>query len=174
MLTSIKNFKQTNIMAKVINNRMFAKTEDDFVIFMIGMRINSLWKVHKWFPVSAAMPRMIKELYKNPEHGFLHAEMWFGRTTIMVQYWKSFEHLEAYAKDKNAKHLPAWKEFNLKARQSGAVGVWHESYKASPGTYENIYVNMPPFGLGKVGKLIAASGKYEHAKDRINLKESVV
>jgi hypothetical protein len=154
-------------MKQVVNGRMFAKTESDFVIFLIGMRINNWWKIHKWLPVAMSMPRMIKGLYKNKKHGFLSTESWFGRTTIMLQYWESFEHLEAYAKNKNAEHLPAWREFNKKARESGVVGVWHETYKASPGSYENIYVNMPKFGLGKVGTLDSASGKNEYAKNRI-------
>ena len=147
--------------------REFAKMEGDFVVFLIGMRINSFWKIHKWFPAAMAMPKMIKELYQNKELGFISTEAWFGRTTIMVQYWQSFEHLEAYAKRNNSAHLPAWKAFNQKIRKSGAVGVWHESYKAAKGTYENIYVNMPKFGLGKAGKLGSAAGKYEHAADRI-------
>ncbi|HEY3251316.1 MAG TPA: DUF4188 domain-containing protein [Ignavibacteria bacterium] len=154
-------------MAKTINKRMFAKLDGEFVVFMIGMRVNSFRKIHKWWPVAMAMPKMLKELYANPDSGFLGAQAWFGRTSIMVQYWGSFGHLERYAKDKSAEHFPAWKEFNLKVRQSGAVGIWHESYKASSGTYENIYVNMPAFGLGKAGKLLPVTEKYEHAKQRI-------
>ncbi len=36
-----------------------------------------------------------------------------------------------------------------------------------PGDYENIYVNMPPFGLGKVGELAPVHGKREGARDRL-------
>ncbi len=36
------------------------------------------------------MPRMLKELSPQPDLGFLHAEMWFSRTIIVVQYWRSF------------------------------------------------------------------------------------
>lgn len=147
--------------------REFAKMEGDFVVFLVGMRINNYLKIHKWFPVAMAMPKMLKELYSNPASGFLGETSWFGRTTISVQYWKSFEHLEAYAKDKTGKHYPAWRAFNQKARKSKAVGVWHESYKTAKGMYENIYVNMPKFGLGKVAELNGAEGKYEHAADRI-------
>ena len=64
--------------------RLTANLEGDFVVFLIGMRINNPWKVHKWLPVATAMPRMIKELYRQPELGFLHAEMWFSRTIIGV------------------------------------------------------------------------------------------
>ena len=154
-------------MAKKSNKRKFAKMEGDFVVFLIGMRINSFLKINKWLPVAMSMPKMLKELYSNSDSGFLGAPAWFGRTTIMVQYWRSFEHLEAYAKDKSGEHFPAWKNFNLKVRSSNAVGVWHESYKAQAGTYENIYVNMPEFGLGKAGELLTISEKYEEARQRI-------
>jgi hypothetical protein len=35
-------------MAKVIPQRMSAQIEGNFVVFLIGMRINKPWKVHKW------------------------------------------------------------------------------------------------------------------------------
>ena len=60
-------------MAKIMNDRMAAEIEGDFVVFLIGMRINKLWKINKWLPPFLAMPRMIKELEKLPseETGFL-------------------------------------------------------------------------------------------------------
>ena len=63
----------------VHRKRLTAGLEGDFVVFLIGMRINKPWNVHKWWPVAAAMPRMIKELYLQPELGFIHAEAWFSR-----------------------------------------------------------------------------------------------
>ena len=131
--------------------RTTAALEGDFVVFLIGMRINQPLKAHKWLCVVAAMPRMLKELERQPERGFLHGEMWLGRTTLMLQYWRSMEQLLAYAKDRRAEHLPAWKAFNKAVGTDGSVGIWHETYAVSPGTYENIYVNMPPFGLARAG-----------------------
>lgn len=147
--------------------RLTASIDGDFVVFLIGMRINAWWKVHKWFPVSQAMPRMLAELHAKPELGMLHGEMWFGRTTILVQYWRSMDQLLAYATKREAAHLPAWKSFNQSVANSGDVGVWHETYAVSPGTYENIYVNMPPFGLGKVGTLSPVSGALSSARGRV-------
>ncbi len=154
-------------MSKINFERMFAKHEGNFVIFLIGMRINSFWKITKWWQVAMAMPKMLKELFTNKESGFLGGHAWFGRTTIMLQYWKSFGQLEAYAKDKTGEHFPAWKNFNQQVRKSNAVGIWHETYKVNPGSYENIYVNMPAFGLGKAGELLPVSEKYEYAKQRL-------
>ena len=51
--------------------RLTAHMEGEFVVFLIGMRINQPLLVHKWLPVILAMPKMIKELYTQPEHGFL-------------------------------------------------------------------------------------------------------
>ncbi len=58
-------------MAQVIPSRMTAEIEGDFVVFLIGMRINKPWMIHKWLPVFLAMPRMLKELEAHPESGFL-------------------------------------------------------------------------------------------------------
>ena len=139
--------------------RVTANLEGDFVVFLIGLRINRPLRVDQWMPVAAAMPRMLKELARQPELGFLHAEMWFSRTIFMLQYWRSMDQLIAYAKNKEAEHLPAWQAFNKNVGTSGTVGIWHETYAASPGSYENIYLNMPPFGLGKVGTVHTASSR---------------
>jgi hypothetical protein len=155
-------------MARIFNERMTAIVEGEFVVFLVGMRINKLWKIHKWIPVLMAMPKMLKELYKNPEIGFMSCETWFGRTIIVVQYWKSFELLEIYAKSKNSNHLPAWKSFNEKIGSNGDVGIWHETYLSKKGSYECIYNNMPKFGLGKVGDHVPAEGKLKSASGRID------
>ena len=146
---------------------MTASLEAPFVVFLIGMRINRPWKVNKWWPVASAMPRMITELHRQPDSGFLHAESWFGRTTIMLQYWRSLAQLLAYARDKEAAHLPAWRAFNQAVGTGGDVGIWHETYVAHAGSYENIYVNMPPFGLGRIGSVYAATGGRQSAEARI-------
>lgn len=147
--------------------RMTARPDEDLVVFLIGMRINRPLLVHKWLPVAAAMPRMIAELYRQPTLGLLSHEMWFSRTIILVQYWRSLDQLIAYAKSKSSGHLPAWQEFNRAVGTDGSVGIWHETYEARRGSYENIYVNMPPFGLGKVGPLVEATGALKSAGGRL-------
>ena len=147
--------------------RLAAKMEGDFVVFLIGMRVNRWWKPWQWLRSVLAMPRMIKELRQKPELGFLGAEQWFGRTTVMVQYWRSREALMAYARSRAAEHLPAWRAFNKLVGTNGDVGIWHETYCISPGAYENVYVNMPPFGLGKAGILLPAAGARQSAEGRL-------
>jgi len=84
-------------MSSVRAERLAANIDGDFVVFLIGMRINSLVRVHRWLPVATAMPRMLKELQRRPELGLLHYEIWGGRTTLVLQYWRSIEQLLAYA-----------------------------------------------------------------------------
>ncbi|WP_310389250.1 DUF4188 domain-containing protein [Roseateles sp.] len=149
------------------SERLTSRLQGEFVVFLIGMRINKPLQVHKWLPVTRAMPRMLKELQSKPELGFLHAEMWFSRTIIFVQYWRSMAQLLAYARNRDAEHLPAWRAFNQSVGTDGSVGIWHETYAASPGTYENVYVNMPPFGLGRAGILHPVSGAGNSAVGRL-------
>jgi hypothetical protein len=148
--------------------RLAATLEGDFVVFLIGLRINSVLKVHKWLPVLRAMPRMIDELTRQPDLGFLHAELWLARTTLMVQYWRSMDQLLAYATSRTSRHLPAWQAFNQSVGTNGSVGIWHETYAISPGDHESVYVNMPAFGLGRAGALVPASGRRQRAADRLN------
>lgn len=152
-------------MKKVIPERMTAEVEGDFVVFLIGMRINKIWKIHKWLPVFLAMPRMIKELQAAPDSGFLGHVVGIP---VMVQYWRSFEHLEVYALSKDKEHWPAWVSFNKQISNSrGDVGIWHETYKVRSGEYETIYSGMPAFGLGEVGKLSPISGRKDSARGRL-------
>lgn len=155
-------------MAGVKNGRFAAEIDGDFVVFLIGMRINNLWAVHKWLPVARAMPRMLTELRKQPELGLLHASYYKGpRTAMTVQYWRSFEQLHAYAHAKDKDHLPAWTEFNRWVGATGVVGVFHETYLVSEGKYEAVYVNMPRFGLALAGEVVPAVGRMQSAKERI-------
>lgn len=154
-------------MAKVIRERMTAPQEDDLVVFLIGMRINNWFAIHRWLPVFLAMPKMLTELHVDRSLGFRSYQMWLARTVILVQYWESADKLMAYAKAKDSEHLPAWRAFNRAATKSDAVGIWHETYLVDKGRSENVYVNMPPFGFGKVGKLEPAKGRLKDAKTRL-------
>jgi len=151
-------------------DRMTAQMDGDFVVFLIGMRINKPLLLHKLMPVFLAMPKMLRELYTKPELGLLHHEMWFSRTIILVQYWRSIEQLMDYAKNKDAAHLPAWQAFNKAVGTDGTVGIWHETYKAGPCSYENVYANMPAFGLGKAGTLVQARGHLKSAAERLQAR----
>lgn len=154
-------------MSQLIKERVTAKLEGDFVVFLIGMRINRWWKPHRWLPVARAMGCMLKELYAHPELGLLSHEMFVGRTFLLVQYWRSVDQLMEYAVARNSEHLPAWRDFNRKVGNNGDVGIYHETYAIRPGSFETVYVNMPRFGLGKSGELVPATGHMQQARGRM-------
>jgi hypothetical protein len=157
--------------APINSERMTARVDDAFCIFLIGMRINRPLKIHKWLPVVRAMPRMLRELEAHKELGYLGGHFWLGRTIISLQYWRSAAHLMEYATNKNMQHLPAWTAFTRSVGNSGDVGIWHETYIIGPGFSETIYHNMPPFGLGRVSNLVPATGHFQNAKERLSHKD---
>jgi Domain of unknown function (DUF4188) len=160
-------------MTAIIDKRVTAEIEGDFAVFLIGMRINKLWKASKWLPVLVAMPEMVRELERSPESGFLGAKLYLGspRQPMVVQYWRSFEHLETYARARNHAHWPAWVAFNKRVGSNGDVGIWHETYLVPAGGYECVYNNMPPTGLGAATSLVAAAGRKATAAGRAGVRE---
>lgn len=154
--------------AEVFKGRFTVDNRDgnEFVVFLIGMRINKWWAVHKWLPVFLAMPAMVRELFSNNDLGFLTMENFFNfRSTLMVQYWESEEDLLRYAR--GDKHLKAWRDFNKKVQNTDAVGIYHETYLIKPSQFESIYGNMPRFGLAKALGHIPITNSSRTARQRL-------
>lgn len=139
-------------MAPVVPGRMTADVEGDFVVFLIGMRINKPWLVHKWWPVFTAMPRMLRRAYQEDLGLMSHHVALQTRGPILVQYWRDAERLQRFARGHLYPHLAAWRAFNRNVGYTGDVGFWHETYLVSAGRYECVYGNMPRFGLAQAGE----------------------
>jgi hypothetical protein len=155
-------------MSEVFTGRFTAKTDEPFVVFLIGMRINKLWAVHKWLPVVMAMAPMVSTLYRHPEKGFLGGYTTIGSGgPVMVQFWRSFEDLERFARNPSDPHLPAWQRFNKAVRGDGSVGIWHETYVVEPGHYEAVYSGMPLFGLASAMEHVPVGGGRDSARERL-------
>lgn len=162
-------------MTQLHPGRFTAVTEEPFVVFLIGMRINKLWAVRKWLPVARAMGPMLQTLYEYPEKGFLGGHSFLGTRMIMsVQYWRSFADLETFARNPGDLHLEAWKKFNQSIGDDGTVGIWHETYLVEPDHYECVYGNMPRFGLGAVMAHEPAIGRRHTARTRLGKQEPAV
>lgn len=154
-------------MPAIIDRRVCAEIEGPFVLFLIGIRINRLWKIGSWWPTFMAMGPMIAELSKRPELGLLHSRTHPGfPATMLVQYWRSLDHLQAFATAREELHLPAWQRFNKAVGSNGDVGIWHETYLIQPGHYESVYNNMPAYGLGRAGAILEATGARARADGR--------
>jgi hypothetical protein len=127
--------------------------------------------------IGKAFNSMIRELEGDPERfGFYGASPYVSSNqsvdgVVSIQYWRSQEDLNAYAKSGLQKHFPnmIWTAESMKA--SAQIGIWHESFTVRAGEYEGIYINCPQLLLGKVGKLVRATGKYRSAKGRLGLSD---
>jgi hypothetical protein len=157
-------------MGEVFPGRFTAKIDGPFVVFVIGMRVNRLWALHKWLPVARAMGPMLRQLLTQRELGLLHVESYlYWRGAAFVQYWRSFEQLEQFARSPAATHLEAWKRFNRAIGADGSVGIWHETYAVQANAYECVYGNMPQRGLALAGEHLPAVGARETARRRMGL-----
>jgi len=120
--------------------------QESVTVFLIGMRANRWWQMRRMGRVAKQMPRMLRHLAQHPESGMLGFESWVGRTTILLSYWESPEHLQRFAADPDAPHPTAWRDYARRAGD-GAIGVWHETYQVPVRDLEAVYVDMPAFGL---------------------------
>lgn len=148
-------------MANTVHaGRYRADFEPGTVVFLIGMRFNSLWRVRDWMPAFLATPKMLAELHRHPELGLLGHTTWLQWRGIMVQqYWRDMDSLLAYAAAPESAHLPAWRAFMKRMRNSASVGIWHEAYEVTPERSHIVYGNMPPSGMAAAtGHVDATSG----------------
>jgi hypothetical protein len=152
-------------MAELAGRRMTAEIEGDFVVFLIGARFSKLQLARSLVDLGGrrGMKHMLDYLVARPEKGLLAYEV--GLPTI-VQYWRSFEQLEAFAKDKDDPHLDVWRQYWRRVGRTGRTGIWHETFLVKAGQYEAVYGNMPPHGLGKAARLVPVS-EASSARERL-------
>lgn len=149
------------------------------VVFHIGMTIHRPFRPDLWLPVFRAMPRMLAELDRNrvsadrgeaEDLGFLGAQTLLGANgPWVVQYWDSVNQLYSYARDTDRAHMPAWRNFNARARRNpGAVGIWHETYVVDEGGIETFYGDGARVGLAAATGTIPLGRRGTSARERLN------
>ena len=145
-------------MAAVRTGRYGAEIDGDFVVFLIGARLNSplrvLASLRDLGGRRRGMQAMLDAAMADPEKGLLGYRMGFP---TIVQYWRSFEHLEAFARDPGDLHRPTWLEWFRRA-PNGRTGFWHESYLVRAGEYEAVYDSVPESGLAAAGRAVPLAG----------------
>jgi hypothetical protein len=153
-------------MAVTDQDRRTAEVDGDFVVFLIGARPDPRHPIRTFLDLGGrrGMKHMLDHLAARPEKGLLGYTMGYP---VIVQYWRSFAHLEAFARDRDDPHLAAWRNYYSR---NARTGIWHETYLVRAGEYEAIYGNMPAFGLGKAGRLLPLSGS-STARLRIRARE---
>jgi hypothetical protein len=148
--------------------RMTAEIDGDFVVFLIGARFNTKRQLVRSLVDLGGrrgMKHMLDYLVAHPEKGLLAYELNFP---TIVQYWRSFEQLEAFARNSDDPHVEVWRNYWRRVGQSGRTGIWHETYLVKAGQYEAVYGNMPARGLGKAGRLVPMS---ESSRARTRLQK---
>lgn len=156
---------------EINQGRVTAEIEGDFVVFLIGARPNPLRMIRSLRDLGGnkGMKHMLDYLSTRPEIGLLGYQQ-FGLGT-WVQYWRSFEHLEAFAKNQDDPHLAAWRNYFKRVGSSGRTGIWHETFLVRAGEFEVIYTNMPTFGLAKASKAVPIAESVA-ARDRLKAKSA--
>jgi hypothetical protein len=144
-------------MSKIIRGRQRARIEGDFVVFLIGARPQLTHPVRTFRDLGGrrGMGHMLEHLMAHPEKGLLSYQLGLP---VIVQYWRSFDHLEAFARDESDPHSAVWRDYWKRVGKDDRTGIWHETFLVRAGEYEAIYANMPPFGLGKAGTLEPLAG----------------
>jgi hypothetical protein len=144
------------------HGRYTAHIEGDFVVFLIGARVNSLWKYFRIRWVGRAFWEMFRRLTKQPDYGCLGGRIYYNiasREVIAIMYWRTHDHLEHFARNADDPHLAAWRRFNHEIGNSGDFGVWHETYKVQAGAYACVYINMPRMGLAAAAEHQSIMGR---------------
>jgi hypothetical protein len=154
----------------IFPGRYAARSDSDFVLFRIGMRFNGrrgIGAALKTF--FTLMPAMLAEQQAQPEIGMLSTSIALSWPVIqMTQFWRSFDDLERYATAPDGRHTNAWRWFNKLGRANEGTGVWHETYRIAPGSFEAIYVNMPRYGLAAAVEHAPVMRGADRARDRMN------
>jgi hypothetical protein len=154
--------------AEVFPGRYTAAIDGEGVtVFLIGMRANRWWRLGRVITIAKRMSPMLRHLGEHPEAGLLGFEQWLGRTTILVSYWRSPEHLQRFAADRDAPHLEPWRQFQRTFLGSGDVGIWHETYQVPAGDLETVYGDMPLFGLAKATAHVPVGAGKNTARQRL-------
>jgi hypothetical protein len=157
-------------MPEARQGRWTAEIEGDFVVFLIGARLQKSRPIRSLRDLGGmrSMPYMLKYLSERPESGLLGYQLL--SPMVNVQYWRSFEHLERFARDEDDPHLAAWRTYWKRVGTDTRSGIWHETYLVRAGEYEAVYGNMPPYGLAKATSMVKVGAE---SRARGRLKRSV-
>jgi hypothetical protein len=152
----------------VRTGRWMASREEPFAVFVFGMRLNRLRGLPRFLWALRVLRTVVRDLDAHPERGFLAGRVYrAGRALIAVQYWESFDALDAWARDHRLPHRKPWQRYLREALADEAMGLWHETYLASPGSWEGVYLNMPPWGLAAGVEAVEMRATKGSARERL-------
>jgi hypothetical protein len=146
---------------------------EQLVVFHLGLRYNH--PLGMFCPGAQELKPRVVAMYRSLEvearkYGCLGNSVWRGagresaNTSVHCFYFRSVEGLHAFAHD--PVHREAWDWFYRWRKETGYrhIGIYHETFRAGPGDWESLYVDMPPTLLGgtNVGVRNAETGDEEY------------
>lgn len=155
-------------MGNGIRNRRFTVANDnEIALFLVGVRVNKLWRPWQWLPVMRMIRPLLREAAAHAGGGLLGYRIQFAwpREVVVVQYWRNVDELLGFTD--HPLHRDAWRDFYRLASVAGAVGLWHELYAVPAGRYEAIYGIVPPVGLASFGPVKLIRRRDEGARARL-------
>ena len=130
--------------------RYYARQEQDFVLFVLGLRVNHYWNFREVLKLYRLIPKVFAEARQLGGIGYLGGTYRFTlREPLIIQYWQSMDALQRFAHDPAHSHAQIWKLYHATAGKSGSIGIWHEAYHIVPKGQQSNYFNMPFTGMGQ-------------------------
>ncbi|KAH7380079.1 hypothetical protein BKA66DRAFT_571155 [Pyrenochaeta sp. MPI-SDFR-AT-0127] len=124
---------------------------------------------------------MVKELSNDATtHGFLGSSSWINadaRTTsneiMNILYFENEHHLHAYAHGPlHTKSMLWWRETE---KSNPHLGIMHEVFACPKNTWEGIYVNYKPVGLGSLTKEVTdVNGQKSWVNSLVKIKGNLL
>lgn len=153
-------------MAKILPGRITAQMsmqiEEPFIMLILGIRVNDFRLFWKWIPTALYSLPMLYTLIRHRAAGFLGGQAtYFWPGIGLIQYWRTFEDLERFARSKEHPHFGAWRWYNKAIGTKGSVGLWHEVFLVKPLCHETVYENMPLFGMAAATKPIPVTEQHK-------------
>ncbi|KAL6721911.1 hypothetical protein ACLMJK_001016 [Lecanora helva] len=78
-----------------------------------------------------------------------------GSALITISYWRSIDHLHAFAA--SPLHKAGWEWFGQITKKWPHIGILHETFEAKERGWENVYKNSWPVGMGQAQHLVRES-----------------
>jgi len=147
-----------------------ADIDGDFVVFVIDIRLDPVWKLHDALPVFL-VPRMRQELSNRHETGLPgHWTRWGARN---VEGFTTGVRLRIYmctpaVYGQGAEHLPAWTDFNRRIGDRGSVGIGYATYRVESGLYEAVYRNLPSYKRAEASSVVPSIGRHRTVARRLS------
>ncbi|KAH8650951.1 hypothetical protein BGZ60DRAFT_421143 [Tricladium varicosporioides] len=150
----------------------------ELVVFILGVRLNDT-PLGILAPDFGNVGKFIESMWNDADTNYsqwgylgktsslISTDDSTNNTISVISYWKSIEGLQRFAQ--GDQHRKGW-DWYLKLKHTN-FGIMHETYVVHAGMWENISVNMKPFGLGQAkyaGGLKEAKGEsWQSMKSRM-------